>query len=354
MAQWFLPAVVAAITTITMTTIVVSTISPPAQAQDQVAQFYRGKQINLYVGSTAGGGYDAYARLLARKFSSYIPGNPAIVPQNMPGAGSNKLAGYIYSVAPKDGTAIGAIFSGAIVQPLFGDPVQHDPSRLIYVGNANIEAFLCLARTDAPVKTFRDAFDKELILGASNEGGATRDFAAMLNNILGTKFRLVTGYPGSSEIILAIERDEVQGTCGLGWSSIIPQRARLLDSGRMRVIAQLASRGHREMDRLGVPLAIDFAKTDDDRKVMNLFYSQLMFGRPYILPPGVPADRVAALRKAFMDTFRDRDVIAEAARMQLDVDALSGDEVQAEVAKAYATPPAIVERTRQALIYKSR
>src|SRR5262249_2598910 len=137
MAQWFLPAVVAAITTITMTTIVVSTISPPAQAQDQVAQFYRGKQINLYVGSTAGGGYDAYARLLARKFSSYIPGNPAIVPQNMPGAGSNKLAGYIYSVAPKDRTAIGAIFSGALVQPLVGDPLQHDPSRLIYVCNAN-------------------------------------------------------------------------------------------------------------------------------------------------------------------------------------------------------------------------
>ena len=232
-----------------------------AQAQDSVAQFYRGKQINLYIGSTAGGGYDAYARLLARKFSSYIPGNPVIVPQNMPGAGSNKLAGYIYSVAPKDGTAIGAIFSGAIVQPLFGDPVQHDPSKLIYVGNANIEAFLCLARTDAPVKTFQEALDKELILGASNEGGATRDFPAMLNNIVGTKFRLVTGYPGSSEIILAIERNEVQGTCGLGWSSIVPQRARLLDSGRTRVIAQLASRGHREMDRMGVPLAIDFART---------------------------------------------------------------------------------------------
>src|SRR5262245_44500689 len=199
----------------------------PAGAQDSVAQFYRGKQINLYVGSTAGGGYDSYARLLARKFSSYIPGNPVIVPQNMPGAGSNKLAGYIYSVAPKDGTAIGAIFSGAIVQPLFGDAVQHDPSKLIYVGNANIEVFLCLARTDAPVKSFREALAQELILGSSNEGGATRDFPAMLNNIVGTKFRLVTGYPGSSEIVLAIERSEVQGACGLGWSSIAPHRARL-------------------------------------------------------------------------------------------------------------------------------
>jgi len=326
----------------------------PAGAQDSVAQFYRGKQINLFIGSTAGGGYDAYARLLARKFSSYIPGNPAIVPQNMPGAGSNKLAGYMYAVAPKDGTAIGAIFSGAIVQPLFGDPVQHDPSKFIYVGNANIEVFLCLARTDAPVKSFKEALEKELIIGASNEGGSTRDFAAMLNNILGAKLRIVTGYPGSNEIVLAIERNEVQGACGVGWSSVAQQRARLLDSGLARVIAQLASRGHRDMNEMGVPVAIDFAKTDEDRRVMDLIYSQLMFGRPFVLPPGVPAERVAALRKAFMDTFRDREVIAEAARMKLDIDALSGDEVQAEVAKAFATPTSIVERAKQAMIYRSR
>jgi tripartite-type tricarboxylate transporter receptor subunit TctC len=349
MSKWLLAAVVSA-----MTAMMASATVGSAQAQDSVAQFYRGKQINLYVGSTAGGGYDSYARLLARKFSSYIPGNPVIVPQNMPGAGSNKLAGYIYSVAPKDGTAIGAIFSGAIVQPLFGDPVQHDPSKLIYLGTANIEVFLCLARTDAPVKTFQDALDKELILGSSNEGGSTRDFAAMLNNVLGTKFRLVTGYPGSNEIILAIERNEVQGACGIGWSSVAPQRARLLDSGRTRLIAQLASRGHREMNRMGIPVAIDFAKSDEDRKVMDLIYSQLVFGRPYILPPNVPADRVAALRKAFMDTLRDPDIVAEAARMQLDIDALSGDEVQAEVAKAFTTPRSIIERARQAMVYKSR
>src|SRR5438093_10753972 len=146
MSKWLLLAVVSA-----MAAMVASAMVASAQAQDSVAQFYRGKQINLFVGSTAGGGYDAYARLLARKFASYIPGNPVIVPQNMPGAGSNKLAGYIYSVAPKDGTAIGAIFSGAIVQPLFGDPVQHDPSKLVYVGNANVEAFLCLALSDAQV-----------------------------------------------------------------------------------------------------------------------------------------------------------------------------------------------------------
>src|ERR1700730_15037316 len=164
----------------------------PARAQDAVAQFYKGKQINLYVGSSAGGGYDTYARPLARRLGSYIPGNPAVVPQNMPGAGSNKLASYIYAVAPKDGSAIGGIFSGAIVQPLLGDPVQHDPSKFIYLGNANIEVFLCLARPDAPANTFEDPLTKQLIIGATHEGGSTRDFPAMLDNLLGAKLRIVT------------------------------------------------------------------------------------------------------------------------------------------------------------------
>ena len=149
--------------------LLLTTLAAPARAQDAVAQFYKGKQINLYVGSSAGGGYDTYARLLARRFGSYIPGNPAVVPQNMPGAGSNKAAAYIYSVAPRDGTAIAAIFSGAILQPLLGDPVQHDPSKFTYLGNANNEVFLCLARTDAPVQAFKDALKAELIVGATNE-----------------------------------------------------------------------------------------------------------------------------------------------------------------------------------------
>src|SRR5262249_42528128 len=137
--------------------------------------------------------------------------------------------------------------------------------------------FLCMARTDAPAKSFQDTFTKELIIGASNEGGSTRDFPAMLDNVLGTKLRIVTGYPGSNEIMLALDRNEVQGACGIGWSSVAPHRARLLDSGANRLIAQLATKGHPEMDKMGVPLAIDFAKTDDDRKVMELIYSQLIF-----------------------------------------------------------------------------
>ena len=322
-------------------------------AQDAVEQFYKGKQINLYIGTSPGGGYDTYARLLARRFSNYIPGNPTIVPQNMPGAGSNKLGGFMYSVAPKDGTAIGAIFSGAILQPLIGDtPVQHDPSKFVYLGNANNEVFVCFARADAPVKTFQDTFSKELIIGATNEGGSTRDFAAMLINVLGSKLRIVTGYAGSNEIMLAIERNEVQGLCGVGWSSIAAQHPHWLANGFGMLIAQLATKGHPEMNRMGVPVAIDFAKTDEDRKVMELIYSQLTFGRPFVLPPGTPLDRVAALRKAFMATMQDKDTLADAKKMNLDLDALSGEEVQAEVAKAYGMPANIVERAKQALIYK--
>jgi tripartite-type tricarboxylate transporter receptor subunit TctC len=330
----------------------IALIAAPARAQDAVAQFYKGKQINLYVGSSAGGGYDTYARLLARRFGNFIPGNPTIVVQNMPGAGSNKLAGYIYSVAPKDGTAVGAIFSGAILQPLLGDSVAHDPSKLIYLGNANNEVFLCIARTDAPVQSFKDALTSELIVGATNEGGSSRDFTAMLDNLLGAKLRIVTGYPGSNEIVLAIERNEVQGACGLGWSSVAPHRARLLDSGLMRVLVQLASTGHPELNRMGVPLAIDFAKTADDRHVMELVFSQLIFGRPYVLPPGVPAERVAALRQAFMAALTDKDAVTEARSMQLDLDTLSGEAVQAEVAKVYAMPSRIVERARASLVYR--
>jgi tripartite-type tricarboxylate transporter receptor subunit TctC len=329
--------------------------SAPASAQDAVEQFYKGKQINLYIGTSAGGGYDTYARLLARKFSSYIPGNPTIVPQNMPGAGSNKLGGFMYSVAPKDGTAIGAIFSGAILQPLIGDtPVQHDPSKFVYLGNANNEVFVCFARADAPAKTFQDTFSKELIIGATNEGGSTRDFAAMLINVLGAKLRIVTGYAGSNEIMLAIERNEVQGLCGVGWSSIAAQHPHWLANGFGKIIAQLATKGHPEMNKMGVPVAIDFAKTDEDRKVMELIYSQLTFGRPFVLPPGTPPDRVAALRKAFMAALQDKDTRDAAQKMNLDVDALSGEDVQAEVAKAYAMPANIVERAKQALVIKGR
>lgn len=332
-----------------------ASVAAPAVAQDAAA-FFAGKQIEIVIGTTAGGGYDTYARLIARHMGDYVPGKPTIVPKNMPGAGSNKATGYIYAVAPKDGTSIGAVFPGAIVDPLLGDKsqAQHDSTKLIYLGSANNEVFICIGRADAPVQKFEDAFAKEMILGASAAGGSTRDFPALLNNVLGTKFTVVSGYPGSKEIILAVERNEVQGACGYGWSSLIAQNASLLDSGKVRVLAQETMKSHPTLDKMGVPLTVTFAKTEEQKQVLELVYGQLVFGRPYVLPPGVPADRVTALRRAFDATLKDPKLLAEAARSQLDVQGVTGEDVQAVVAKMYATPPAIVERTKQAMVYKGK
>ena len=328
-------------------------MSGPVGAQNAVEAFYRGKSINLYVGSSPGGGYDTYARVLARHFSKYIPGNPVIVPQNMPGAGSNKLAGYIYSVAPKDGTAIGAIFPGAVLAPLLGDvPVQHDPSKLIYVGSANSDVYTCVVRADSPIKSFEDIMRRETIVGASNEGGTSRDMPAMENNLLGTKFKIVTGYAGTKEIALAIERNEVDGLCGFGWTSINASYPDWLKRGVIRIVVQENAKGHPDLNKMGVPLTVNFARTAEDRQVMELVYSQAIFGRPYILPPGVPQERVAALRKAFMAALADKETLAEAAKIKLDLDAMSGEDVQSLVTKIFALPPRIVERAKLSLIYK--
>jgi tripartite-type tricarboxylate transporter receptor subunit TctC len=324
-----------------------------APAEDAVEAFYKGKQISLVVGSSPGGGYDTYARLLARHFSEAMPGHPAVVVQNMSGAGSNRAAGYIYAVAPKDGTAMGAIFPGAVLQPLLSDvPVPHDPSKLIYVGSANSDVYVCYIRSDAPVQKFGDLLNKELIVGASNPGATTYDLPLLLNNILGTKFHIVTGYPGSREITIALERGEVQGACGLGWTGIETMHPDWFKDDKVRVLVQLSTKGHADLNKRGIPRAEELAKTDDDRKVIRLVFSQGIFGRPYVLPPGVPADRVAALRKAFVETLNNPALRGEADKMQLDVDAIDGEELQKLVAELYATSPHLIERARQALTAK--
>lgn len=332
-----------------------STAPLAAAAQDAVEQFYRGKQISVIVGSSSGGGYDTYARLLARHFGSAMPGNPTVVVQNMSGAGSNRAAGYIYSVAPKDGTAVAAIFPGAVLQPLLSDvPVSHDPNKLIYLGSANSDVYVCYVRSDAAVQTYKDVLTKELIVGASNPGATTYDLPLLLNSVLGTKFRIVTGYPGSREITLALERGEVQGACGIGWTGIEAMHPDWFAKDTIRVLVQLSTKGHNDLNKRGVPRAEELAQNADDKKVIQLVFSQGIFGRPFVLPPGVPADRVTALRKAFVVALNDKALRAEADKMQFDVDPMSGDELQKLVADLYDTPPRLVERARQALTVKAQ
>jgi tripartite-type tricarboxylate transporter receptor subunit TctC len=322
---------------------------------DAIVQFYRGKQVTIIVGSSAGGGYDIYARLLARHLPRHIPGEPSVIVTNMPGAASNTAGAYIYNVAPRDGTVIGALQTAAVLDPLFGDParMKHDATKFVHVGSATIDYYVCIARADAAVKSFKDLLDHELILGSSQVGTSTHDFPALLNSAVGTKFRIVSGYPGTREITLAIEKGEVQGLCGFSWSSLQAEHANWLASGFIRILAQEHDKGHPALNRMGVPLTVDFAKSPASRRIMELIYSSETFGRPYMMAPGVPAERVAALRKAFIDTLRDEVLIAEATRIGLDVEPISGGELQALAARIYSTPADIVEQARQAVNYRA-
>ena len=253
-----------------------------------------------------------------------FPAIRPIVPQNMPGAGGNRLAAYLYTVAPKDGTEFGIIFPGAVLDPLIGtQQVQDDPSKLIYMGSANVETFLCIMRSDAPVKTYADVFNTKVTLAASAAGGSTVDMPALENNLLGAKWHVVKGYPGSREISLAVEQGEAQGNCGVGLSSIEVEHPDWQTSGQYKVIAQETNKGHPLLDSLHIPLVYSFAKTDEQREVMELAYSQEVFGRPFVMPPSVPQERVDALRKAFMDGARRQGPAGRCARSSVSISSRS-------------------------------
>jgi tripartite-type tricarboxylate transporter receptor subunit TctC len=320
-------------------------------ANEDVAAFYKGKTIRLIVGAAAGGGYDAYARLIARFMPKYIPGDPTIVPSNMPGGGGNIAAAFLYNLAPKDGTTFAAVLPGTITEQLLQsrESPKHDPAKLIYVGSANSEVNMCYVRADTGVKSLRDLQTQEVVIGASTEGGSTRDQPTVQKNLLGSKFKIVTGYPGTREIFLAIEKNEVSGICGIGLPSFMTIRPTWIQDGFMRIISQDNARGDPKITAAGVPLTVEFAKTPQDRKVMELIYSQQNFGRPYILPPGVPDDRVAALREAFIRALQDKELLAAAKTMKLDISPVSGTDLQKQIEEVYSTPTEIVERARKAL-----
>jgi tripartite-type tricarboxylate transporter receptor subunit TctC len=292
--------------------------------------------------------------LLGRFLGRHVPGNPTTLVQNMPGAASNVAAAYVYNVAPKDGSVMGAIFMGAVVEPLFGEAKRstHDTAKFNYIGNANSDAYVCLIRSDAGVNAFSDLFDKEIVMGASAEGASTRDFPSLLKNLLGVKFKIVAGYPGTREINLAMEKGEVQGGCGQTWSSVAATYPAWFRDKLVKPLVQESNVGYPELDRMGVALSRDFAKTPEQKQILELIYSQTTFGRPYVVAPGVPQERVEALRKAFMATMTDPDLVAEAKRINLDIAPIAGEELQTLIAKLYATPQEIVEKARAALVYK--
>lgn len=322
-----------------------------AQNDESLARFFKDKTVTIGVGSSSGGGLDTFGRLMSRHLGRHIPGNPSVIVSNLPGAGGNVLANNLYTLAPKDGTFMGITFPSVIIDPLLNASHRgYDPTKFNYLGNANPEVLVCLLRQDAPVKNLADIQSNELIIGATAPGSTTADFPMIAKGLLGAKFRIVSGYQGSREVTLAIEKGEVQGVCGLGWSTVRVQYADMLE-GKMfaRVFAQEDNKGHPQLNAAGVPLMKSLAKTPEDQQALEMFYSQNAFSRPFILPPGVPAERVAALRKIFMETIADPELQADAAKMKIDAEPTSGEELQKIIASIYAAPAPIVERVRKAM-----
>ena len=321
----------------------------PIRAQADEAAFYKGKQVNLIIAAAVGGGYDLYARLVARHLGKHIPGAPNVVPQNMIGAGGNTGAGFVFGTAPKDGTVIGAGTAGVVLDAILLDKarIHHDPRKFKWIGSAASDALVCVFTKDAKAKSFNDVFTQETLVGVS--GGTTRDYPQMLNKVLGAKLKLITGYPGTRDVSLAMERKEVEGVCGLSYLSAKSQRPEWLKQDVVTFIAQEGSVQNPELHAMKVPLTIDYAKTDEQKQVMELLYTQNTYLRPYMAPPETPDARVDALRDAFMKTMSDPELLAEAAKARLEVDARPGTEMAEAVDKIFALPKSVHDQLRQAL-----
>lgn len=316
--------------------------------------FYEGRQVTIVVASTAGGGYDTYARLVARHMPRHLPGEPRMIVSNMSGAGGNLAASYIVNSLPQDGGAMALVLPPTIMGGLYESvqKLRYDPSKLVLIGSANSEVDLCFLRADAGVASLQDAMSKTVIIGGSAEGSASRTQPVILNNVLGTKFRVVSGYPGTRQIVMAIESGEVGGVCGVSWSGMMLQKPDWLESGYLKPIVQNNLKGSPAVSAKGVAKAVDFARSTEDRQVLELIFAQQEFGRPFVAAPATPAARVALLRKAFMAAMKDQALLAEAASMKLDIDPVSGEELQALSARLYAMPAALVERAKDAQVYR--
>lgn len=319
----------------------------PARAAD----FYAGKNVEILVGSAAGGGYDIYSRALARHWSKFIPGHPTIVVRNMPGGGGTRAAAYVSSVAAKDGTVVAAPSPGAIVGPLLDDNAQtgFDPVRLQYLGTADSGVRVCVTMTRSKVRTFEDALTTKAIMGATAAGGSSSDYAHLHRHTSGAKFDVVSGYQGMSDASLAMERGEIDGTCGWDWSSLRSMKPDWIRDKKINVLFQVALDTDPQLDAMGVPQIWKFVKTEEDRKVVELVASQQVFMRFFVAPPGTPPENVSLLRTAFNQVMTDPDFLRDAERLQLSIKPLSGDKVQDLVQRMYATPRDIVDRARRAI-----
>jgi tripartite-type tricarboxylate transporter receptor subunit TctC len=311
---------------------------------------FAGKTISILVGFGPGGANDVWSRAIAQHLSNHLAGHPRVIVQNAPGAGGLSLMNRLYNLSPRDGTVIGLVNRGIPFEALLGgDGVQFDPLKMNWIGSPDRDTTVCVARKDARVKDMRDLFTTEFLVGATGSGADTAIYPEFLSELLGMKFKTIKGYQGTKDISLAMERGEVEGLC-VAYDSLL--RETLAREGRVNILFQAALTPDAKLGN--VPVATELARSEADRLALRLFLARVQLGRPLVLPPGVPSERVSALREALNDTIRDPQFLRDAERQGLNVDYISGPDIAGAIASAYQTPKEVVERTVSALGRKPR
>jgi tripartite-type tricarboxylate transporter receptor subunit TctC len=310
------------------------------------AEFYKDKQVSLYIGFAPGGTYDLYGRIVARHIGKHIPGNPTVVPKNMEGAGSIRLTNFMYAQAPKDGTAIATMGRGGAFGPLFGmKGAQFEAEKFLWLGSANDEVSLCASWHLSGIKTFDDVRQKELVIAATGPSDESQTVPKILNGVLGSKFKIIGGYTGSGQMTVSIERGETQGRCAFSWASMKAVHRQWLDEKKINILVQVSYEKHPELPH--IPLASDLARTNEEKQMIALFAARQVMGRPFYAPPDLPKDRAETLRKAFLATLKDREFLAEADKLKLEITPVSGERVQQIVHDIYTTPRDVVQKAAE-------
>jgi tripartite-type tricarboxylate transporter receptor subunit TctC len=321
----------------------------PLASGDAVAQapaaLYTGKQIRMVIASGAGGGYDAYARALARYIGKYIPGSPNIVAQNMPGAAGITATNWAYSVAPKDGTVILATYNALLAEPLFGNPAaRYDPLKLESIGSISGQQNICATWHSSPIKTIEQAKARDVTVAATGATGNSATLPKILNTMLGTKFKVIIGY-STTESRLAVERGEVDGVCGLSYSTLKASNPDWIQNNRINILIQTGSKPQAGL--ANVPLLVNLVADPENKKVIEVLAFAEEMGRPFMMPPGTPKEMVTAVRRAFDATMKDAEFLADAEKMMLEVDPLTGEEMEQKLKRAYATPKPLVQKAAE-------
>jgi tripartite-type tricarboxylate transporter receptor subunit TctC len=317
----------------------------PASAQPSVAEFYKGKQVTILVGFTPGGSSSLYAQALARHMGRHLPGSPNFIVQHSPGAGGLVAANTIYNTSPRDGTVFAITGRAVAIEPLLGNKnAKFEAQKFNWIGTANVEYTTCISWHTAPVKTFADLMTTELVVGGTGADATEVVFPKAANKMLGTKIKIVLGYHGSTEIMLAMERGELQGFCGIGWTFVKLRKSDWLRDRKINLLFQMSLEKHPDIPQ--VPALIEQAKTPEDRKVFEFLFAPQEMGRPFFAPPGVPAERVKALRDAFEKTLKDPQFLAEAEKMGIEVQHVGGEAIHALLDRVYASPPEVIARAK--------